>query len=165
MSNPYATPAAELNPATQGFEYVGFLPRLLATMIDAILLAAVTYPLLYLLYGPEYFTENTTLIRGPADVLLSYVFPAVVVVAFWIRKAATPGKMAISARVVDAGTGRRPSTAQAVIRYLGYLLSAVPLGLGYLWVLWDPKRQGWHDKIAGTVVVRPARTGTASFSA
>jgi uncharacterized RDD family membrane protein YckC len=40
-------------------------------------------------------------------------------------------------------------------RYFAYYLSTILLGLGFLWIIWDPKKQGWHDKLAGTVVVRP----------
>jgi uncharacterized RDD family membrane protein YckC len=66
--------------------------------------------------------------------------------------------MAIRARIVDARTGQAPTTRQDLIRYFGYLLSVMPLGLGYLWVAFDPRKQGFHDKLAGTVVVRDART-------
>lgn len=77
---------------------------------------------------------------------------------------ATPGKMAISARIVDAGTGGPPSTAQLVVRYLGYFVSTIPLCLGLLWVAFDPRKQGWHDKLARTVVVRPRHRGPAKVS-
>jgi uncharacterized RDD family membrane protein YckC len=72
-------------------------------------------------------------------------------------KSATPGKMVIGAKIVNARTGRQPSTGQLIGRYFAYYISLIPLGLGYLWVAWDPKKQGWHDKLAGTVVVRPIR--------
>jgi uncharacterized RDD family membrane protein YckC len=42
---------------------------------------------------------------------------------------------------------------QYIIRYLGYYVSIFALGLGFLWVAWDDKKQGWHDKMAGTVVI------------
>jgi len=88
--------------------------------------------------------------------------PAIAVVLFWIYRQATPGKIAISARIVDARTGGKPSTKQLVVRYLGYYVSTVPLMLGILWVAFDPRKQGWHDKLAGTVVVRPRRRGPAA---
>jgi uncharacterized RDD family membrane protein YckC len=66
--------------------------------------------------------------------------------------------MAIGARIVDAKTGGKPATSQLVIRYLGYYVSTIPLFLGLIWVGFDPRKQGWHDKLAGTVVVRPSRT-------
>jgi uncharacterized RDD family membrane protein YckC len=74
-------------------------------------------------------------------------------------KQATPGKMAMSLRVVDAVSGKKPSTGKLVGRYLAYYLSTIGLFLGFLWVAFDPKKQGWHDKLAGTVVVRPAKHG------
>ena len=56
-------------------------------------------------------------------------------------------------RIIDARTGAKPTTTQFVLRYIGYYVSMIPLFLGILWVALDPKKQGWHDKIAGTVVV------------
>ena len=53
------------------------------------------------------------------------------------------------------------SVGQSIGRYLAYFLSTLPFGLGLLWVAWDPKKQGWHDKLAGTVVVRARRRETA----
>jgi hypothetical protein len=91
--------------------------------------------------------------------LISWVLPAVVVVIFWLTRQATPGKMAIAARIVDAKTGGKPSTSQLLIRYVGYFVSSIPFGLGLFWVAFDARKQGWHDKMAGTVVVRK-KSGT-----
>lgn len=136
-------------------EYVSFWPRVVASIIDTILVCVVTFPLLRLVYGPTYFEQTSKhWIAGPADFLISWIFPAVAVVLFWLHREATPGKMAIGARVVDAETGRVLSVGQAIGRYLGYFASIIPLFLGVVWVAFDPKRQGWHDKLAGTVVVR-----------
>ena len=55
-------------------------------------------------------------------------------------------------QVVDAKTGNPISYLQAFIRYVGYYVSILSFGLGFLWVIWDKKNQGFHDKIAGTVV-------------
>jgi uncharacterized RDD family membrane protein YckC len=49
--------------------------------------------------------------------------------------------------------GKRLSLLRAILRLIGYLLSALPLYLGFLWTLVDDRRQGWHDKLAGTCVV------------
>lgn len=62
--------------------------------------------------------------------------------------------MAIGARVVDARTAQGISPGRAVARYLGYCASSIVLFVGYLWVGFDPRKQGRHDHIAGTVVVR-----------
>ena len=66
----------------------------------------------------------------------------------------TPGKMAIGAIIVDARTGGKPSAGQCVKRCLSADLSALPFYLGFLWIAWDARKQGWHDKIAGTVAIR-----------
>lgn len=135
-------------------EYVGFWARVGASLIDTILMMIVCYPLLITVYGWSSFTPGLGT-RGVLDVLLNWVFPIVAVLAFWKWKQATPGKMMISARIVDAATGEAPSTGQMIGRYLGYFLSTVVFGLGFVWIAFDRKKQGWHDKLAGTVVVRP----------
>jgi len=140
-------------------EYVGFWARVGATFIDVFLLLVVTMPPLLAFYGMAYF-DGDELIKGPVDFILNYVFPVVAIVLFWRYKQATPGKMAIRAKVVDAKTGGVPSVGQCIGRYFAYFLSTIPLGLGYLWVAFDPKKQAWHDKLAGTVVVRPKKRDT-----
>lgn len=148
--------------AGDDLEYVGFWPRVGAALIDTALLLVIVIPLLHGLYGEAYWDpERTGWVAGPADLLVSWVFPAVATVLFWLYRAATPGKMAIGARVVDARTGQPPSFNQSVLRYLGYFASTLPLCLGLVWVGFDARKQGWHDKIAGTVVVRAKRRGVA----
>lgn len=145
--------------STDSIEYAGFWVRVGASLIDTVLIVFVTFPLLVAIYGWSYFDESTGFIAGFADFLLSWVAPAVAVVVFWLYKQATPGKMAVSARVVDAKTGNTLTVGQSIGRYLGYFVSAIPLGLGLIWVAFDPKKQGWHDKLAGTVVIRSKNRG------
>ncbi|OGB24464.1 MAG: hypothetical protein A3I66_10665 [Burkholderiales bacterium RIFCSPLOWO2_02_FULL_57_36] len=134
-------------------EYAGFWVRTWAALIDSVLLIVILFPLLTVIYGWTYW-ESTKFVQGPADFLLSWIAPAIVVLVFWAVKQATPGKMAVSTRIVDAKTGGNPTTTQLVIRYLGYYVSMIPLFLGIIWIAFDRRKQGWHDKIAGTVVVR-----------
>ena len=134
-------------------EYAGFWIRVWASLIDTLLLGVFVYPLLTAIYGRAYW-RTSSFVRGPLDFLLSWVLPAIVVLLFWVTRQATPGKMAISARIVDARTGEKPGTGQLMGRYLGYFVSAMPMCLGLLWVAFDARKQGWHDKLAGTVVVR-----------
>lgn len=134
-------------------EYVGFWARVGASVIDTILIGIIIWPLLTAVYGAAYWTDEG-LVKGPMDFLLSWVLPMVAVLIFWVAKQATPGKMAISAKIVDARTGETPSTGQFIGRYLAYFLSGLPLLLGIFWIAFDGRKQGWHDKLAGTVVVR-----------
>ena len=138
-----------------GYRYAGFWIRVWAFVIDLLLLLAVTLPLLLWIYGVEYFApESSMRIRGPMDLLISYVLPTVAVIIFWRYKSATPGKMMVSAKIVDARTGGKPSSGQFLIRYFAYIVSTVPLGLGLFWIAFDRRKQAWHDKLAGTVVIR-----------
>jgi uncharacterized RDD family membrane protein YckC len=134
-------------------EYVGFWARVWASLVDTVLVLIITMPLLLAVYGRGYLFNDAFLL-GPADFLISYVLPAVLVISLWIAMSKTPGKMAVGATIVDARTGGKPTPRQFIIRYLGYFVSIVPLCLGLIWVGIDPRKQGWHDKIAGTVVVR-----------
>jgi uncharacterized RDD family membrane protein YckC len=72
--------------------------------------------------------------------------------------------MAISARIVDAQSGQAPSKSQLIGRYLAYYLSLIAFGIGYFWVAFDTRKQGLHDKLAGTVVVKKAKRSTKPVS-
>lgn len=153
-NTPYAAPQSDLNPADDVAPvYVGFWARVGASLIDTIIIMVVTVPLLTAVYGWQYF-ESTSPVHGPLDFLISYLLPAVAVILFWQYRSATPGKMAINAIIVDAKTGGKPSTGQLIIRYVGYFVSTIPLLLGLIWVAFDKRKQGWHDKMAGTLVVK-----------
>ena len=138
---------------TQELEYVGFWPRVGASLIDMLLQLAITIPITYVIYGR--LSKPDQMFMGLGDFLVNYVLPAIIVIAFWHYMSATPGKLAMSARIVDAETGAPLSTKQSIIRYLGYYVSLIPLGVGFIWVAFDRKNQGWHDKMANSVVIRP----------
>jgi uncharacterized RDD family membrane protein YckC len=151
-----------MNEQTESkFEYVGFWARVGATLIDTIILLMISAPLMYMFYGDSYLYSDD-FVLGFVDVIVNYIFPLVAVLIFWTYKSATPGKMAIKAIIVDADTGKRPTTKQYIIRYFGYFISILPLCLGLMWVGWDSKKQGWHDKLAKTVVIRPQNRGVES---
>ncbi len=141
-------------------EYVGFWVRVVASLIDSVLLVMIVTPLLVVIYGRGYLEMAVGVVPGTPNLLLSWVLPAVAVIAFWVARQATPGKMLFGARIVDARTGRAPSAGQCIGRYLAYFVSSLPFCLGFLWVAIDRRKQGWHDKLAGTLVVRP-RQGAA----
>lgn len=65
----------------------------------------------------------------------------------------TPGKMLMKIRVVKTD-GSPMDDATPILRYIGYYINSAVIMLGWLWATWDDRRQGWHDKIANTVVVR-----------
>ena len=135
-------------------EYVGFWKRIAATLIDTLILLVVIVPALIAIYGREYLERaQDSMFAGLWDFLLQVVVPAVAVILFWKYRGATPGKMAISAKIVDAQTGGRSATGKLVLRYFAYLASTLPLLLGFVWIAIDRRKQGFHDKIAGTLVI------------
>ena len=139
----------------QEVEYVGFWMRVVASIIDSILVTIITFPVMIKMYGLRHVESvDFSLAQGPIDFLVSYVVPAILIIGFWHFKLATPGKMAISAIVVDAENYGRPTTLQLIVRYLGYFISTIFLFIGFLWIGFDRRKQGWHDKMARTVVIR-----------
>lgn len=146
---------------SEAFEYVGFWVRVAAALIDSVLVIAVTTPLVMFLYGHVSMDGSVeSLTASSSDLFINLVLPAAAIIIFWITKQATPGKMVFGARVVDAQTGGPLSVGQSIGRYLGYYVAMLPLFIGFFWVGFDPRKQGWHDKLAGTVVIRPRQRGT-----
>ncbi|MBE9567754.1 MAG: RDD family protein [Proteobacteria bacterium] len=132
--------------------YAGFWIRTLASMIDTVLMLIIIIPVMSAIYGDAYWDPDTYYL-GLWDGLFNYILPAIAIILFWFYKSATPGKMITHLIIVDAKTGEKPSVSQLIIRYIGYYVSAIPLLLGLFWVGIDKRKQGWHDKMAGTVVV------------
>lgn len=163
-------------PLKAGETYAGFWIRFVAFVVDSIVVSLIITPIAALVIEKPGFADAISAVLASGDLLdmlialaiqlqpanaldalLNIGLPAAGVILFWIYKSATPGKMATSTRIVDAATGAQPTKGQCVIRYLGYFVSIFGLGLGFLWVAFDKRKQGWHDKLAGTVVVRAPR--------
>ncbi|AXC67850.1 RDD family protein [Salmonella enterica subsp. diarizonae serovar 59:z10:-] len=144
------------------YEYAGFWLRTGACLVDSLFFSLLLLPVTITFYGTGYFLSDS-LFRGPADVAINWIVPAVLTVILWRGFQATPGKMALRLRVLDAESGCSASTRQYIGRYLGYMVSTIPLGLGFFWIAFDRRKQGWHDKLAGTVVVRSIRIPSVTF--
>ena len=143
-------------------EYAGFWIRVAAALIDTVVFVVVISIPLTFIYGADYWTTQTG-VKGFWDILFQYVLPVVLTIWFWTKYLGTPGKMLLRLRVVDATTGKAISTPKAIGRYLGYYVSAIPLLLGFIWVGIDKKKQGFHDKLAGTVVIRDTAKEPVKF--
>jgi uncharacterized RDD family membrane protein YckC len=136
---------------------IGFGQRLKATITDGFLVVfislAVAAGVGVVLIVLEFYAPRETLPVTPLIALSGIVISVVYYVRSWARSGQTVGKMWIKAKVVGAD-GQPVSIGRALLRYLGYIVSAVLLSLGFLWIAFDRKRQGLHDKIAGTYVVK-----------
>jgi len=137
--------------------YAGFWARVFASALDTIIQLLLVVPLLYVLYGGTVFI-SPAFSSGPAGIFIQ-LLPTLWVILFWKFKSATPGKIMMGMSIVDATTGDTPTLLRLVMRYLGYIVSAIPCLLGFFWVGWDKRKQGFHDMIANTVVImNPPRT-------
>ncbi len=137
-------------------EYASFWLRAAAMLIDSFILGTILMFVSLSIHGQASLAYGGYA-AGPLDILIYFVLTPVAIILCWNYWQATPGKMVIEARIVDARTGKAPSTGQYVGRYFSYIPSALVFGLGFVWVAFDKKGQGWHDKLAGTVVVREER--------
>jgi len=139
--------------ANTQIKYAGFWSRVAASLIDTIMLLVLLFPLLSLIYGMSYWTQTSST-SGIGDFVLNYIAPGIIVILFWLYKSATPGKIILKMKIVDAKTLQQPKIGQLLVRYLGYYLSIIPLFLGFFWVGIDKRKQGFHDKLACTLVIK-----------
>ena len=136
------------------YEYAGFWVRVGASLIDLILLLMITLPLTLMIYGSDMVRNSEAMILGPADFLINYSLPFFATIIFWMYKSATPGKMVLHLKVLDEETGNKLTIGQSIGRYFAYIPAMLIFMIGIFWVAWDKKKQGWHDKLAKTVVVK-----------
>lgn len=158
-----------LSPSGPVFTYAGFWIRAAARLIDlAAILAAFNLFLLLDRVGARagLWSDSTLFdgLAGGADLskedlvrgLFFLAFPLFYYVYLHGAYGQTFGKMALRIRVLredGAPIGYRTS----LLRWLGYLLCDLTLDIGYLWAAVDRRKQGLHDKLCGTIVVRDAR--------
>lgn len=131
----------EKKPKEFALEYAGFWIRLGAGVIDLLILGAFAGVLAYFFPAPVIWLT--------AGIVVSIVYW----LGFWVWRGQTPGKMAAGIKVIR--TDSSPVKWQcAVRRCLGYVVSAITLFIGFIWVAFDSRKQGVQDKIADTYVVK-----------
>lgn len=133
--------------AAGAVRYAGFWIRFLAFIIDNVILGIVSS----LIPG----ANVTTVQDGMVSVSYSGWFtliPIIYSIGFWIWLSATPGKYILGLKITELD-GSKLNVKDAIIRYLGYIVSGIAIGIGFLVIGFDAKKQGWHDKIAKTYVV------------
>ncbi|GFP19667.1 hypothetical protein HKBW3S03_01172 [Candidatus Hakubella thermalkaliphila] len=121
-------------------------------------LSAMTLGLLAVMVGS--ISEDLAGAAGVLFSVLAFVLPIAYFVWFLslLPKGLTPGKLILGLRVVDHQTGAIPGFGRMSLREIvGRFLSGLFFGLGYFWALFDKNAQAWHDKLAGTVVLKARR--------
>jgi len=152
--------SGQKHPHNPEIHYVGFWARFGAFFVDSIVASLLLMPLMNTSSDltkinssdPAVLNAYLQELLGPQTIVEMLVI-ALIIIAFWIYYAATPGKMLFRGYIVNAKDFSKTSAKQLVIRYIGYYVSLFAFGLGFLWIGIDKRKQGWHDKMAGTVVI------------
>lgn len=133
--------------AQESAQLAGLFSRVVANILDGIALVLVATVLLFIL------SRAGGSFDGPLVQFIGLALPVVYHWYFWTRRdGQTPGKSVVGIRVVKKD-GSELSDTDAFIRAIGYHVSALVCGLGYIWAIFDGNNQTWHDKLAGTYVV------------
>jgi len=159
----WVAPPRAVGPAP-GLRYGGFWIRVLACVIDIVILVAVMR-LLTSVVGIEFWevqvqdstfngfsNRSFVVVLNPLALLASLTYFAG---QWWIR-GRTIGMALLGLRVVRGADGTAIGPGRGIGRFFGLVLSFLVLAIGVIWVAADARKQGWHDKLAGTVVVRPS---------
>jgi uncharacterized RDD family membrane protein YckC len=145
--------------------YGGFWRRLTAFWIDKFILTAIGVMLFFvgsvalgLGISPYDMAEQPEILFA-LGMKVMVIFQAITVFLdmayftyFHGTTGQTPGKRLMGLRVVQ-DTGEALSLGTAFLRWVGYIVSALPMLMGFIWAGVDRRKQAWHDKIAGTVVI------------
>jgi uncharacterized RDD family membrane protein YckC len=137
--------ATTATPAVTGAK-AGFWIRFVAIFIDGVIIGIVNSVLASALGG-------STQSRGGLQTILGAIY----YIYFWSSNSPWPGQTIgnklLNIRVIRTD-GSNLTLVQALIRYVGLIISIIVLFIGVIWAAFDPNKQGWHDKIADTYVVK-----------
>jgi len=164
----FAPPASAPPPAlgglgyNPGILYGGFWVRLVAVIIDGFIVSVITIVVeivLGIFIGLLARATGSALgvSQGGPLTYLTYLVSFTISIGYFIYywgMGSTRGMRFFRLAVVDAETGLPIGFGRAAMRYLGYVISVIPCYIGLIWAAFDPKKQGWHDKIANSVVVQ-----------
>ena len=126
--------------------YASFLVRFAAIIIDGIVVSIISSALSRV--GSN--NMSTSLVGSMPGLLVGATY-YILLWTYWNGQ--TLGKKAMSIKVVRTD-GKPVDLQTSLLRYIGYIVSGIFFCLGFIWVLFDERKQGWHDKIAHTLVVK-----------
>ena len=164
-TTPPLAQSGRLPPQFRSFRPAGFFSRFEAFIIDQAIISTVQLASTAIIQTVlEFFKlsqpvaniitilQNSVLEFAISAVFISSLFIIGYYTFFWTLVGFTPGKAILGLKVVRCN-GANLSFGRSILRFFSYWISAIPFFLGFLWVLWDPNRQSWHDKIADTQVL------------
>jgi len=145
------------NSLSDNTEYAGFWIRVGASLIDTVWQVIILGAIGWALFGDallDAMRSGDPLAGGLSMILYQNLLPALIIIPFWIFFGATPGKMLLGLKIVRASDGGKIKIGRSIVRFISYIPSALILGIGFIMVAFDKRKQGLHDKIAGTVVIK-----------
>jgi uncharacterized RDD family membrane protein YckC len=147
-----------MNRETLRGQYAGFISRLIAFGIDIAVITVSILALTWLLsataslFSIDRFARMDVALKITILSIATLFYTAVYYIFFWTLAGQTPGKTLMGLRITTL-EGQPLSFGRSLRRFIGYIVSILAFWLGFLWILLDNRRQGWHDKIAGTFVI------------
>ena len=118
-------------------KYAGFWRRFAASFIDGLIIGGIP----------------SLLIKNSSGNVLSFLLSLAYSVWMLSNYSSTIGMMVLKIKITKEN-GKKITYQDAILRYFASILSGIVLLLGYLWMIWDSKKQTWHDKIAKTIVIK-----------
>ena len=173
MQNPPPPPPQPITPYQQpytgGQAYAGFWIRLVARLLDTLIVGiplAIVFGVLALAAGglaagtsnSDQNTQNGAAAVFSGIFILFYLVAIAVSIGYWVyfwgTTGSTFGMRVFRLRVVDANTGGPIGIPRALVRWLMTIVNSWACYIGWIWVAFDPRKQGWHDKVANSVVLQ-----------
>ena len=173
MQNPPPPPPQPMTPYqpayTGGKTYAGFWIRLVARLLDSLIVGiplAIIFGVLALAAGglaagtnnSDQNTQNTAAAAFSGIFILFYLIAIVVSIGYWVyfwgTTGSTFGMRVLHLQVVDANTGGPIGIPRALVRWLMTIVNSWACYIGWIWVAFDARKQGWHDKVANSVVLQ-----------
>jgi uncharacterized RDD family membrane protein YckC len=173
MQNPPPPPPQPITPYQQpytgGQVYAGFWIRVVARLLDGLIVGlplAVVFGVLALAAGglaagtsnSDQNTQNATAAVFSGIFIVFYLIAIAVSIGYWVyfwgTTGSTFGMRVLHLRVVDATTGGPIGIPRALVRWLMTIVNSWACYIGWIWVAFDPRKQGWHDKVANSVVLQ-----------
>lgn len=137
-----------------GVAYAGFWIRVAAWFIDAIAIGVLTSAFVPLVGAPGVTVDGPRVLVNAGANATGALVGLLYFVGLWSGRGQTIGMMPFRLWVARIEDGGRPDVVRSFLRYIGLILSFAVLFLGVIWVAFDGQKQGWHDKLAGTLVVQ-----------
>jgi uncharacterized RDD family membrane protein YckC len=166
----YPQPAAGYPAPVYGSastRYGGFWIRVVARIIDGVIIGVpigILFGIIIAAAGGLASTSTDQNAQTAAGlglvgaylivILLATVGSVVYQVYFWGISGSTLGMRVFKLRVVDANTGGPIGIGRAIVRWLMSIVNGMACYIGWIWVAFDPRKQGWHDKVANSVVIQ-----------